>query len=293
MTLEGLKCFCAVVESGSFRAAAGLVYRSQPAVSQQIKALERELGHVLIDRRTCAPTAHGHLLHNRAREILRESAAIQREMADQNADAAGELRLGTSDTTAVYLLPPYVRRFAARFPKARLSVTSRNSDAIAAQVTRDELDLGLVTLPQRHPALEEEPVFRQRLRLVAPRAHPLARRERVELGELRDTPMLLLDGQTRTGTLLRAFFQRAGFTPKVVLDSGSFEVIKRYIADGMGVSFLPEAVIASRDRSLAAVAMEGLPEIEIGVIWRRGAYLGRTAREFLALLRKSKGSRDE
>jgi DNA-binding transcriptional LysR family regulator len=212
--------------------------------------------------------------------------ALQRELADQDTGPAGELRLGTSDTTAMYLLPPYVRRFAERLPQARLAVTNRSSDAIAAQVVRGDLDLGIVTLPQNHADLAGEPLFLQRLLLVVPRGHRLAGQKRATLDDLRDTPVLMLDGRTRTGSLLREFFDRTGFTPNVFLDSGSFEVIKRYIAEGTGVSFLPETVLAAQDSGLAAVEMDGLPEIAIGVIWRRDAYLGRAARAFLELLRE-------
>jgi DNA-binding transcriptional LysR family regulator len=288
MTLDALKCFCALVETGSFRAAAERVFRSQPAVSQQMRSLEQEVGHTLVDRRTGRATAQGEVLYGRARDILRAMEALQRELADHDAGPAGELRLGTSDTTAMYLLPPYVRRFAEGLPQARLAVTNRSSDAIAAQVVRGELDLGIVTLPQNHADLAEEPLFQQRLRLVVPRGHRLAKRKSATLEDLRDMPILMLDNRTRTGALLGEFFRRTGFTPTVFLDSGSFEVIKRYIAEGTGVSFLPETVMGVHDSELVAVPMEGLPEITIGVIWRRDAYLGRAARAFLELLREGR-----
>ena len=288
MTLDALKCFCALVETGSFRVAAERVFRSQPAVSQQMRSLEQEVGHPLVDRRTGRPTAQGQVLYARARDILRAMDALQRELADHDAGPAGELRLGTSDTTAMYLLPPYVRRFAERLPQARLAVTNRSSDAIAAQVVRGELDLGIVTLPQNHPDLAEEPLFQQRLLLVVPRGHRLAKQKHANLDDLRDTPILMLDSRTRTGSLLGEFFRKTGFTPTVFLDSGSFEVIKRYIAEGTGVAFLPETVLGAHDSGLVAVTMDGLPEIAIGVIWRRDAYLGRAARAFLELLREKK-----
>ena len=286
MTLDALKCFCALVETGSFRLAAERVFRSQPAVSQQMRSLEQEVGHTLVDRRTGRPTAQGDVLYKRAREILRAMDALQREMADRDTGPAGELRLGTSDTTAMYLLPPYVRRFAERLPQARLAVTNRSSDAIAAQVVRGELDLGIVTLPQNHADLAEEPLFRQRLLLVVPRVHRLAKQKRASLEDLRDTPVLMLDTRTRTGALLNDFFRKTGFAPTIFLDSGSFEVIKRYIAEGTGVAFLTETVLGTHDSGLVAVPMDGLPEITIGVIWRRDAYLGRAARAFLELLRE-------
>jgi DNA-binding transcriptional LysR family regulator len=286
MTLDGLRCFCAVVETGSFRAAADRVHRSQPAVSQQIKALERECGHVIIERKTVTPTPSGQLIYDRARAILASADALACEVADFDETAVRELRVGTSDTTALYVLPPFVRRFASAMPQTRLVIVNRSSDAIADQVVRAELDLGIVTLPLGRNDLHEEELFQQRLVLVAPAKHPLARAQRVALAALKDEPMLLLDAHTRTGALLRAYFGAASFAPQVVLDSGSFEVIKRYVAEGVGVAFLPENVVGKHDEGLATVRVPGLPRVSIGVIWRNGAYRSKAARAFFELLRQ-------
>lgn len=287
MTLDALRCFCAIVETGGFRAAAERVHRSQPAVSQQLKSLERSAGQPLIDRRTGRPTALGQIVYERARAILRAEAMLAREIADADAAAARELRLGVSDTTALYILPPYVRRFAEALPQTRLVMVTRNSDAIADGVLRGELDLGLVTLPIRHPELEEEALFRQRLMLAMPAGHRLARRRSVGLADLHEDAVLLIDAHTRTGAMLRGAFRDAGFAPQTIMDSGSFAVIKRYIAEGLGISFLPECVLAPDDSEICAAAVPGLPETIIGAIWRKGAYLARAERVFLGLLRES------
>ena len=285
MTLDALRCLCAIVESGSFRRAAAQVHRSQPAVSQQLKALERETGHLLIERKTGRPTPLGQMFYERSRSIVLAMDALAREAADFDESAGHELRVGTSDTTALYVLPPHVRRFAEAMPQTRLVLVNRSSDAIAEQVLRGELDLGIVTLPLEHAELEECPLFEQRLVLVTHTAHHLARRRRVHLGELHDEAMLLIEERTRTGTLLRQHFQKESFTPQVLLDSGSFEVIKRYTAEGVGISFLPEAVISSADTGLTTIPVPGLPPVPIGAIWRKGAYRSKAERNFLDLLR--------
>jgi len=284
MTLEALRCFCAVLEAGSFRAAAEQVHRSQPAVSQQIRSLEKELGHPLIDRKLGRATPLGQLLYERAHAILLSVDALAHEVADFDEGAGRELRVGTSDTTALYVLPPHVRRFADAWPQVRLVLVNRNSDAIVEMVLRGELDLGIVTLPQRHAQLEEQELFQQRLVLVAPAAHRLAHAHRVHLDDLRHEPMLLIDEQTRTGALLRSYFHKQDFEPLVVLHSGSFEVIKRYITEGVGLSFLPETALIRSDSGLAAVPVPGLPHVSIGAIWRKRGYRSKAERAFLELL---------
>ncbi len=284
MTLETLRQFRALVESGSFRAAAERVSRSQPAVSHQLKALEREVGRPLLDRRTCRPTPAGQRLYERACALLGDMESLQREMGEFDETRVRELRLGTSDTTALYVLPPVIRRFAEAMPYTRLAIVNRSTSAIADQVARGELDLGIVTLPTGRANLEERELFRQQLVLVLPPGHALRRRRRVELADLRDEHFLLLDAQTRTGTLLRDHFRATGFEPQVVLDTGSFEVIKRYVAEGVGVSFLPKTVITPQDGALDTVVVPGLPEVSIGVIRRKGVYRTVAEEAFLKCL---------
>ncbi len=284
MTLEGLRCFCAVVEAKSFRGAAARVHRSQPAVSQQVKALEEEFGRVLIERKSGRPTPIGQVLYTRARRILNDSASLTRELGEFDEAKGGELRVGSSDTTALYFLPPMVREFARRMPLTTLVMVNRPSNAIAEGIVRGELDLGIVTLPLLRDELEEQELFQERLVLVTPRSHRLGGRRRVRLADLRDERFLLLDASTRTGTLLREHFEAEGFEPRVVLDSGSFEVIKRYVAEGVGVSFLPEIAVGPADEALATVETVGLPSVRIGVTWRRGAYQGGAEKTFLDVI---------
>ncbi len=285
MTLDSLRCFCAIVETGSFHAAADRVNRSQPAISQQLKSLERETGHTLIERKTARFTPAGQTLYARARQLLLNAETMAREMKDFDESASHELRVGTSDTTALYLLPPYVRRFAKLLPRTRLVLTNRSSDAIADLVARAELDLGIVTLPLLRSGLTEEVLFRQRMVLVLPARHPRAKAPRLTLHDLKNEPFLLIDEHTRTGALLRGCFRAAGFTPQTVMDSGSFEVIKRYVAEGVGLSFLPECVITPQDRRLRTRPLVELPEVSIGAIGRKGAYQSKAEQALLALLR--------
>ncbi len=281
MTLEGLRMFCAVLEERSFRAAALRMHRSQPAISQQIKALEEETGHRLIERRGCVPTPVGKQLHHRAREIVAATDNVMRELGDLAEGQTQELRVGTSDTTALYVLPPVVRAFSDAMPQTRLVITNSPSAVIADRVSRGELDLGIVTLPVSHEDLEAEDLFVEKLLVVMPRSHRLSVRKRVRLAELEDEPLLLLHGETRTGALLRDHFRRSEFEPQVALRTGSFEVIKRYVAEGVGLSFLPEMVVTTADRTLATATVPSLPTVRIGAIRRRHAYQTVAAQRFL------------
>ncbi|NUM53119.1 MAG: LysR family transcriptional regulator [Candidatus Hydrogenedentes bacterium] len=283
MTLEQLRFFRAVIDGGSFRAAAERVHRTQPAITHQIKALERELGHVLIDRKTAAPTPAGRLLYTRGSALISDADAMRAAMQDFDETQAGELRLGTSDTTALYTLPPIVRRFRRANPGTRLHIVNRPTEVIAQMVQLGDLDIGIVTLPVSSAQLMERVLFEQELVLVVPRRHRMATRTIVRARDLQSEPLLLLEDVTRTGKLLREFFRMSGFTPNIVLDTSSFEVIKRYVAEGIGISFLPRAAVRPRDTTLHVVRVPGLPRVTIGAIWRTGAYQTRAALNLLEL----------
>lgn len=283
MTLDQLQSFRAIIETGSFRGAAACVHRTQPAVTHQIKALEREMGHALIDRKTASPTPAGSLFYAQACKLLTDADTLQAAMRDFDETAASELRLGTSDTTALYILPNIVQRFRKVQPKARLHIVNRPTETIAAMVTRGELDLGIVTLPTGLPALEERILFQQELVLVVPKRHTLTNKRPIRLRDLQGEPMLLLEEVTRTGRLLRDYFAERDFAPNVVLDTSSFEVIKRYVAEGIGISFLPKETVTSRDNGLLILPFLGLPRVTIGAVWRKGAYQTRAAQAFMKL----------
>ncbi len=288
MTLDALRCFCAVIDAGSFRAAADRVFRSQPAVSQQVRGLEKELGHTFVDRKTCAPTPAGRLLYARAQPVLNQSGDIVRELADFDESRDHELRIGASDTTALYFLPGHIKAFARRMPETRVVVTSRSSGEIAAEVRHGRLELAIVTLPVEEAELEVRELFAQQMVLVVRKGHSVAGLRRVRLERLANESFVMLQSSTRTGAQLQQFFASRQFIPRTAVDSGSFEVIKRYVAEGVGLAFLPEMVVTQRDRSqLAAIRIEGLPTVRIGAVWRRGAYQSRAAKAFLDLLAPS------
>jgi LysR family cyn operon transcriptional activator len=284
ITLDGLRCFCGVVDTGSFRRAGEKLHRSQPAISQQIKSLERAVRQPLLDRKTGAPTPVGQLLYARACRLLLDADAMAREVADFDTSAVQEVRVGASDTTALYLLPPIVRAFSAQSPDTRIIMQTRSSDQIAATVLAGDLDLGVVTLPVNHADLVETPLLEEELVYVCAKGSPFAARPK-RLDDLAETPLVLLDRTTRTGDLLHTHFRTEGFTPTTILDSGSFEVIKRYVAEGLGASFLPAYVVTEHDPQFVTHRVPGLPEVTIGAVWRKEGYQSRAAKTFLTFLR--------
>ncbi len=284
LTLESLRCLCAVVDEGSFHAAARRLHRSQPAISHQVRALERETGCPLINRRTARATLPGEEVYARGKRLIADADNLLRAVSSASGEAPTEIRVGCSDTTALYLLPKAVREFARSNPATRLRLLSRSTDELIAATKRGDLDVAIVTLPIDDDELASSTLGAQRFVLVAPAVHALAKRKRIRLSTIADLPYLQLDPSTRTGQVLRAHLRDAGISPPVAVDSGSFEVIKRYVAEGVGVALLPEIAMARREKGLVAISVPELPVVEFGAVWQEGGFRNAAAESFLGLV---------
>jgi len=253
-------------------------------VSLQLKTLEQICGQKLIERKRCVPTPAGKRLYERALGILANVESAVKEVKDFDDAATQSLRAGAGDTTALYILPSVLQTFSRAMPNARVMLVNRPTTSLVEMVLRGNLDIAIVTLPLHHVELDSNDVCEEQLVAVAPRGHRLANRRTLALSDLSKEPILLLDPNTRTGTILTDFFRDHSFTPMVLLESGSFEVIKRYVATGLGIAFLPEIALTASDKGIVKLAVRGLPVVRLGAIWRRQTYQTRAAQLFLELV---------
>lgn len=284
MKTDHLQTFCALVEGGSLDAAAERVHRTQPAVSQHLRALETEFGLTLYERRAGRPTAAGARLYAGAKALLQTGAELHRELREYD-EGTTELTVGASDTNTLYFLPPYIRAFRNAHAQTPLTVICRPSEEVAAAVAAGEIDIGIVTLPIKAATLAQQQLDEHRLVLITPKDHPLSERRRVSPSRLKAEPFVLLESATRTGGAIENFLAEHDIEPNVVMRTGSFEVVKRYVAEGVGISFVPERVLAEDERSLYGVLdVAGLPRLAIGAVWRPTGYRPIGVKWFLETL---------
>ena len=289
---DRLRAFHAVARAGGFSRAASRLHRSQPAISQAVRALEDDVGEPLFLRlgRRVQLTAAGEILLEQterafaALDVARERLASLRDLAQ------GELVIGTSDTNACYLLPPVLAAFRDRYPGVELRISNRPSPATEAQVMEREVDLGFVMLPASDPRLAEEALMvREEVAIFAPQ-HRLAGRRRVRLETLLGEPLLLLDQGSRTRSWIDEAFAERSEPPRVAMELASIEVIKRLVALGFGVSVVPRIAVAEELRS-GVLAAAALPRAfgqarHVGVVYPRRGVLSRAAAAFVALARE-------
>jgi DNA-binding transcriptional LysR family regulator len=249
INLGHLQTFVAVVRHGSFSAAAQQLDVTQPAVSLQIRQLEKRLGTALIERvgRRAQPTAAGTELLAHAEPIQAVVASAIDAVARRATGAMGRVRLGTGATACIFLLPRILKELRQRFPLLEITVTTGNTADIVKAIDDNVLDVGLVTLPAGGRAFHITPVLKDEFVVIAPRELKLP--ARVTAAALATVPVLLFEPGGNTRRITDQWLAASGVTIKPVMSLGSVEAIKALAAAGLGCAILPSmAVRHARDR---------------------------------------------
>jgi len=260
--LAHLRTLEIIARHGSFSRAARELHLTQPAVSMQVRQLERGLGLPLLERvgKRAFPTRAGEVLLAHAARAFRELETGVAHVQELRGVVAGRVRLGTSASISVYLLPLALRRFRARFPHIDLVVVTGLASDIARGLVANELDVGLVSLPVGDRQLAVAPFFRDEMVAIAPAEARWRRRGRLRAEELAARPLILDRGST-TRRMIDEWFHRAGLAPRVAMELGSSESIKEAMLAGLGVALLAGYSIGPdiEARRLCMLDVEGLP----------------------------------
>ncbi|GAB1577374.1 LysR family transcriptional regulator [Bordetella petrii] len=249
LNLDHLRIFLDVIELGSFSAAADKHGLTQPAVSLQVRQLERRYGLRLAERvgRRVAATAAGAdlLAHVRAIDAAVEQA--ERSMQAHSAQVVGRVRLGTGATACTYLLPPLLADLRRRFPALEIVASTGNTADVLRGIEANTLDIGLVTLPAPGRMFQVTPVLDDEFVAIFPASGTLP--ARVTPQALAERPLVLFEPGARTRGLVDDWFEAAGLRARPVMELGSTEAMKELVAAGLGCAVLPRmAVPAGRGR---------------------------------------------
>jgi DNA-binding transcriptional LysR family regulator len=290
VTLRQLEIFVAVARARSFRRAAEQIALSQPALSQQVKELERELGAPVFDRlgRTIGLTDAGRALEEHAQRVFATLQGAREAIAELRGLERGTLRLGGSTTPGIYLLPRLLGRFKQRYPRVALSLRIGNSREIEERVRATEVDLALVgghVSDARETCVEARLV--DRLALIVPSRHPWARRRQIAPERLADECLLLREEGSATRRVTESALARAGVTTRTWLELGHTEAIKHGVQAGLGVAFVSRYAIQSElaDGRLRVVGVRGLAiQRHFHLIRHEAKALSPAARAFLGFL---------
>jgi DNA-binding transcriptional LysR family regulator len=268
-----LRTLQAIAQHGSFSRAAQALRLTQPAVSMQLRHLERALGLPLLERvgKRAFPTRAGQLLLTHADRALRElEAGVERVQALRGV-VAGRVRLGTSASISIYLLPPALRRFRARYPETEVVVVTGNAAEITRAIVANALDVGIVSLPVRDRELAVTPFFRDELVAIAPPERAWRRLKVVDPPTLAGHPLILFEAGATLRRVIDGWFHRAGVAPRAPMELGNTEAIKKLVEAGLGLSVTSWFSVKSEVRAGALTAMRLAPPLErqLGLVRRR------------------------
>lgn len=246
-----LKVFRSVCDHLSFRRAAEQLHMSQPAVTQQIHALEGELSVQLLDRTggRVVLTAAGRILKKRAGEVSEIIALAQEELAALNGEHAGLLRAGASTSIAQYVLPAMLGCFQRENPRVKLQIRSGNTEEVVEWLIQGEIALGLIEGPAMSKDVRLEPFLEDELVLLFPANHPWKKREFLTVQDLKGAPFLLREQGSGTRRVLETALEKAGLKTnelEVVMELDSTEAIISSVESGLGIGFVTRAAILPR-----------------------------------------------
>jgi len=293
MDTRQLAAFCAVVERASFSQAAEQLGVTQPAVSLQIRSLEKRLGVQLLDRsgRRVEPTDAGRRLYRSSLRLLAQEEQLLAELGEEaEGDLTGRLELGASTGPGGTVIPVVLCEFQQRHPEVHVALTVSDTQRIVEEVARRELELGVVGAARRHRGVVFEPFFRDEVVLAVPRGHRFADRT-VSLEELRGEPLVLMQEGAGVRQMIDDELRAVGVRLRdfdVRLELGLQESARTAVLAGFGVTFISRSAIEADVSSgmIAIARVAGLDASrEISLVRASGRAETRVAQAFVDFAR--------
>lgn len=287
--LKQLRAFCEVVRSGNITLAAEKLFLSQPSVTLQIQAMERELGVTVFERRGPALklTPDGETIYALAKPLvegidhLQENFAAQKGMLD-----SGELNIGAGESTILYILPEAVRRFVTAHPHIQLKIHNETGRDGLKMLREDEIDLVVGSMLDVPDDITYQKVVTFDPVLITPLGHPLAQHQHVTLEEISQYGLILPPRHLSTWRMVKYVFQQHNLTFTVTLEAGGWEVIKKYVELGMGISIVTAICLTGSEKLARIPLKQYFPQRSYGLVLRKGRFLSPQAKRFVEILRE-------
>lgn len=285
--LKQLRAFCRTSQKGSVSVAAETLFLSQPSVTLQIQALERELNVVLFERQgpRIKLTPQGKALFELAYPLVEGIDNIQESLADYFGEMeSGELNIAAGESTILYILPDPVRGFTEAHPNIRLKLQNVTGRDGLAMLRADEVDFAVGSMLEVPDDIIYRPTVTFDPMLITSLDHPLAGREQVTLEEISPYGLILPPRHLSTWRIVDLVFRQHGVPYQVSLEAGGWEVIKRYVERGMGISIVTDVCLGAEDRLARIPINQYFPQRSYGIVLRKGRYLTPQAKRFIELM---------
>jgi DNA-binding transcriptional LysR family regulator len=285
--LKQMRAFCEVVRTGSITLAAQKMFLSQPSVTLQIQAMERELGVTVFERRgpVLKLTPDGEALYALAKPLVDGIDSLEENFAAQHGKLdSGELNICAGESTILYILPEAVRLFVSAHPRIQLKIHNETGRDGLKMLRADEVDLVVGSMMDVPDDITYQPVVTYDPALIVPLGHPLAGKTKVTLEEISQYGMILPPRHLSTWRMVKYVFQQHNLTFSVTLEAGGWEVIKKYVELGMGISIVTGICLTGSEKLVRIPLNQYFPQRGYGLVLRKGRFLSPQARRFVEIL---------
>jgi DNA-binding transcriptional LysR family regulator len=285
MDFDQLETFLEVARLSSFSRAAEKRFRTQPAISAQIRALEEEIGARILDRSggKVSITAAGKLFQKYAEETLEARKAVLTAIAETERVPRGEIIVGANEGTCLHILPEVFAQFKKQYPDVAVNIKSADYTKILDSVIDNSVDFGVVSMPVSDPRLTVVLIHRDELVIIVPPQHPLAKLKSATIADAARFPLVVPKaGHTRDA--LEDLFYENKLKPRYAMELDSSELLKRFVAADVGVGFIARSNVQEDVRANVLVAIpisDAQVRRDLALVFRKDKALSRAALAFI------------
>jgi DNA-binding transcriptional LysR family regulator len=291
--LKQLRAFCQTAKTGSVSVAADKLFLSQPSVSLQIQALEREFGTRFFERRgpSIRLTPEGEVLQRLAQPLVDGVDKLHETFAAHFGKLeTGELNIAAGESTILYVLPQAMKQFADQYPGIKLKLHNVTGRDGLAMLRADETDFAVGSMLEVPEDIVYEPVVSYHPALIAPLDHPLAKKKRVTLEDISPHGLILPPRHLSTWRIVDLVFTQHKLNYRVALEAGGWEIIKKYVELGMGISIVTDVCLTGEEKLARIPLDEYFPQRSYGLVQRKGKFLSPQALRFMDVIKTVYGA---
>jgi DNA-binding transcriptional LysR family regulator len=294
MDFDQLETFLEVARLSSFSRAAEKRFRTQPAISSQIRSLEEEIGAKLLDRSggKVSITASGKLFQKYAEETLEARRAVLLAIAETERVPRGEIIVGANEGTCLHILPEVFAEFKKQYPDVAVNIKRSDYAKILESVIDNSVDFGVISLPVTDTRLTVVTIHRDELVVIASKHHPLAKMKSATVADVAKFPLVMPKvGHTRDG--LDALFHERKLKPRYAMELDSSELLKRFVVADVGVGFIARSNVEEDVRAnvLSAITLsDSQIRRDLALVFRKDKALSRAALAFIEIAVKIKAA---
>jgi LysR family transcriptional regulator, low CO2-responsive transcriptional regulator len=296
MDFDQLETFFEVARHASFSRAAEKRFRTQPAISSQIRGLEEEVGAKLFDRSggKVSLTAAGKTFLKYVEETLDARKAMLVSIAEMERVPRGEIIVGANEGTCLHILPYVFADFKTQYPDVSVNIKRADYAKILESVIDNSVDFGVVSLPVTDNRLTVALIHRDELVIIVPPQHALGKMKAASIADLAKFPLVVPKaGHTRD--LIEEMFHERRLKPNVSMELDSSELLKRFVAAGVGIGFIPRSHVEEdvRAKALTAIALaDAQVRRDLALVFRKDKALSRAALAFIDIAVKHKSAQE-